>query len=321
MIPGLWKRIPFLPFNHSTLFSGQNLKGQSPTRNNVMSMARFMIPRNILFLFFSVTILIIFYSAISRLIILSFNNELYSHMVLIPLISGYFVYSKRKTIFVNKKYSFAAGTILTIAGIIFYLFGINQQMKLNQNDYLFIAVSSALISWTGGLIFFYGIQAFRNALFPLLFLAFMIPIPTYIVDKIVFFLQVGTAEAASIFFKLIGITIFREGLIFQLSNVSVEVAKECSGIRSSMATVIIGILLEQIFLRSWWRKAVLILSIIPLIIIKNGIRVTVLTLLGNYVDSKFLTNSVLHKSGGIVFFMPIVIILIVILWLLKRSET
>ena len=321
MIPGLWKRIPFLSFNHSTLFSGQNLKGQSPTSNNVMSMARFMIPRNILFLFFSVTILIIFYSAISRLIILSFSNELYSHMVLIPLISGYFVYSKRKTIFVNKKYSFAAGTILTIAGIIFYLLGINQQIKLNQNDYLFVTVSSALISWTGGLIFFYGTQTFRNALFPLLFLAFMIPIPTYIIDKIVFFLQVGTAEAASIFFKLIGITVFREGLIFQLSNVSVEVAKECSGIRSSMATVIIGVLLEQIFLRSWWRKAVLLLSIIPLIIIKNGIRVTVLTLLGNYVDSNFLTHSALHKSGGIVFFMPIIIILMVILWLLKRSET
>jgi len=321
MIPGLWKRIPFLSFNHSTLFSGQNLNGQSPTRNNVMSMARFMIPRNILFLFFSVTILIIFYSAISRLIILSFNNELYSHMVLIPLISGYFVYSKRKTIFANNKYSFAAGTILTIAGIIFYLLGINQQIKLNQNDYLFITVSSALISWTGGLIFFYGTKTFRNALFPLLFLVFMVPIPTYVVDKIVFFLQVGTAEVASIFFKLIGITVFREGLIFQLSNVSIEVAKECSGIRSSMATVIIGVILEQMFLRSWWRKAVLLLSIIPLIIIKNGIRVTVLTLLGNYVDSKFLTHSWLHKGGGIVFFMPIIIMLIGILWLLKRSET
>ena len=242
-------------------------------------------------------------------------------MVLIPLISGYFVYSKRKTIFVNKKYSFAAGTILTIAGIIFYLLGINQQIKLNQNDYLFITVSSALISWTGGLIFFYGTKTFRNALFPLLFLVFMVPIPTYVVDKIVFFLQVGTAEVASIFFKLIGITVFREGLIFQLSNVSIEVAKECSGIRSSMATVIIGVILEQMFLRSWWRKAVLLLSIIPLIIIKNGIRVTVLTLLGNYVDSKFLTHSWLHKGGGIVFFMPIIIMLIGILWLLKRSET
>src|SRR3972149_5319207 len=241
MIPGLWKRIPFLSFNHSTLFSGQNLNGQSPTSNNVMSMARFMIPRNILFLFFSVTILIIFYSAISRLIILSFSNELYSHMVLITLISGYFVYSKRKTIFVNKKYSFAAGTILTIAGIIFYLLGINQQIKLNQNDYLFVTVSSALISWTGGLIFFYGTQTFRNALFPLLFLVFMVPIPTYIIDKIVFFYGFGKVQASHVISVIPGRGNFSDRLVFQLSNVSIEVAKECSGIRSSMATVIIGV--------------------------------------------------------------------------------
>lgn len=264
--------------------------------------------------------MILFYLPIKRLISFSLNDELFSYVLLIPFISGYFIYTKRNVIFANKKYSHITGTITIILGIIFHFMGINQQMGFEQNDYLSLMTFTAVLTWTGGFVLFYGIQAFQNASFPLLFLIFMIPIPTYLLERIVFFLQVGTAEAVSIFFNLIGISVFREGLIFHLSNVSVEVAKQCSGIRSSMATVIIGVLLGQIFLRSWWRKAVLLLSIIPLIIIKNGIRVTVLTLLGNYVDSKFLTNSVLHKSGGIVFFIPIVIILTVILWLLKRSE-
>jgi len=148
----------------------------------------------------------------------------------------------------------------------------------------------------------------------------MIPIPTFILDKIIYFLQVYTADISHAFLKLIGVPVFRDGLIFILPNVSVEVAKQCSGIHSSMATLMIGVLLGQFFLKSWWRKIILIIAIIPLVILKNGMRVVTLTLLGNYIDITFLTNSFLHKSGGIVFFIPIVVLLTLILWILVKSE-
>jgi exosortase/archaeosortase family protein len=58
---------------------------------------------------------------------------------------------------------------------------------------------------------------------------------------------------------------------------------------------------------------------IPLSIIKNGIRITTLTLLAVYVDPSFLTGD-LHKKGGFVFFLLALAILFPILLLLQKSE-
>ncbi|MEK7846944.1 MAG: hypothetical protein AAB257_08285, partial [Nitrospinota bacterium] len=90
---------------------------------------------------------------IKRLISFSLNDELFSYVLLIPFISGYFIYTKRNVIFANKKYSYITGTTTIILGIIFHFMGINQQMGFEQNDYLFITVSSAMIFWTGGFVF------------------------------------------------------------------------------------------------------------------------------------------------------------------------
>ncbi len=230
------------------------------------------------------------------------------------------MYSDHKNIFAKRKYSFVRGSMLFTAGIIFYHSGINQQIRLDQNNILIIEIFSAIIMFTGGFVFFYGTEALRNALFPFLFLVFMIPIPADVFEKIIYCLNVGTAESSYAFLKLIGVPVFRDVLILHLPNVSVEVVKQCSGIRSSMVILILGVMMGQIYLKSWWKKIILIISIIPLVILKNGIRVVTLTLLGNYVDITFLTNSKLHKSGGIVFVIPIVIFLMVILWFLKKAE-
>ena len=121
-------------------------------------------------------------------------------------------------------------------------------------------------------------------------------------DKIIFLLQSASAEVSYVYFKLIGIPIYREGFVFHLPGVSVEVAKECSGIRSSIALFITSILAGHLFLKTGWKKGILAVSIIPIAILKNGVRIVTLSLLGAYVDISFLTDSLLHKKGGILLF-------------------
>jgi exosortase/archaeosortase family protein len=80
-------------------------------------------------------------------------------------------------------------------------------------------------------------------------------------------------------------------------------------------TVIAG----KLFLNNGWRRGILALSIFPIAIMKDGLRIVTLSLLTVYVDKRIL-SSPLHKDGGILFFILGVIILWPILWLLRRSE-
>jgi exosortase len=272
------------------------------------------------FAFYSLLIIAIFYTPITDLVALSLSSELYSHVLLIPFISGYFLYTDRKAIFSNNCYSAAGGIAIAISAITIYLSIKTLDHRLEPNNYLSLAIFSWLFLWLAGFLLFFGAKAFRAALFPLLFLAIIIPIPTFIVDKIIYSLQKNSAEASYYIFKLTGVPIFREGLVFHLPGVSVEVAKECSGIRSSIALLITSILAGHMFLKTSWRRLVLVLLVFPLAILKNSMRIVTLSLLGAYVDISFLTNSLLHKKGGILFFIMALIIFAPIFWLLKRSE-
>ena len=279
-----------------------------------------VIPRNLLFLLFNVVMLAMFYHPLKELMGLVFRSELYSHIILIPIVSGYFIYLKRRIIFSDLEYSFKSGITVIAIGIILYCIAIEQEILLDQNDYLALTIFSAIILLIGGVVLFYGIKSFRAAVFPLLFLFFLTPIPTIAVEKIVLLLQMGSAEATHGFFKLAGVPVLREGFTFNLPGMSIEVAKQCSGIRSSIALFITSIIAGQFFLRTGWKKVVLVLSIFPITIFKNGLRIATLSLLGTYVDSRIL-GSELHKSGGIPFFFVALVFLAPVLWVLRKSET
>jgi len=280
---------------------------------------KLMVPRNLFFLLFSLLLLAMFYHPLKELMGLLFRSELYSHIILIPIVSGYFIYLKRKIIFSEMGYSYRSGITVITIGMILYFIGTEQGIKLNQNDHLALMIFSAVTLFIGGVVLFYGIKSFRFAVFPLLLLFFMTPIPTTAVEKLVLLLQMGSTEATYGFFKVSGVPFLREGFTFHLSGMSIEVAKQCSGIRSSIALFITSIIAGQLFLRTGWKKVVLVLSIFPITIFKNGLRIVTLSLLGAYVDPRIL-GSELHKSGGIPFFFVALALLTPILWGLKKTE-
>jgi exosortase len=277
--------------------------------------------RNLLFLCFNIIVVIIFYTPLKELVTLSLLYKPdYSHVVLIPFVSAYFVYVKRQEVFSNVEYSFNIGSLLILAGFLLSGIGWSKKMMFHQNDYLSLMTFTALIIWIGGFILFYGIPAFKNARFPLLFLVFMIPIPSVMLDNIVKLLIKGTTEVTYLLFQLTGVPFLREEYVFHFSEMSVEIADECSGIRSSIALFITSILAGHLFLKNIGRKTALSLSIFPITVFKNAVRIVTLTLLSVYVDKSFLTNSFLHRRGGIFFFILAVLLLLSVLWLLKKGE-
>jgi exosortase len=295
---------------------GERIKGEAPARDRMARLASF---RNLGFILVAFLIGAIFYTPFEKLFFLSLHNELYSHMILIPFVSGYFIYLQRKTLFSEVTHSFSAGATLMAAGIILYIIGSNDGVGLNPNDYLSLMIFSAVTLWIGGFILFYGVKAFRNGLFPLLFLLLLVPIPGLLVNGVISILQQASTEVAYGFFRLTGVPVYREGFTFHLPGMSIEVAKQCSGIRSSLALFITSIMAGHLFLKTGWKKFVFMLCIFPITVFKNGLRIVTLTLLGTYVDPRILSSQ-LHKKGGIPFFVVALLLLAPVLWFLRKSE-
>ncbi len=212
------------------------------------------------------------------------------------------------------------GISLSLAGALFYFIGWGVGAGLNQNDSTAIVALAVVVFLNGGFILSYGLPAFKAALFPLLFLVFMIPIPSALMDGFIYFLQVGSTEFTNLLFKVTGVPFLREGFVFHLPGMSIEVAKECSGIRSSLALLITAILAGHLFLETGWKKAILAVAIVPITMFKNGIRILILTLMGTYWDPRWLTQSSLHRDGGILFFILALVLMAPILYWLKKSE-
>jgi len=162
--------------------------------------------------------------------------------------------------------------------------------------------------------------AVKSAYFSFLFLFLTVPVPNFLLERIISLLQTGSAEITEVLFNLTGVPVLREGLVFHLARVNIEVARECSGIRSTIALFILALPAVHYGLHSLWKKLFFLTCACFMMILKNGVRIVTLTLLAMYVDPSFLFGT-LHRDGGIFFFLLGLLLLLPVFLLLQRGES
>ena len=190
-------------------------------------------------------------------------------------------------------------------------------ISLNDELALFAFAYVALVA-AGGFLFL-GSAWMRAAAFPVAFLVFLIPMPDAFVDGLERASTIASAEAAAMYFAVAGTPLVRHGTVFELPGIVLQVAQECSGIRSSLVLVITSILASHLFLTSPWRRFVLVAFVIPLGILRNGFRVFVIGMLCVHVGPHMI-DSVIHHRGGSLFFALSLAPLFLLLWWLRRGE-
>jgi exosortase len=251
----------------------------------------------------------------------AYRDETFSYIVFIPLVSLYFLYEDRKGIFDAVAGSPIPGVVLSSLGVLLYLAAWKGAVgsSVPVEHYALYALSAVLF-FEGILGVLAGAGGLWAARFPLLFLFFMIPIPEGILRPIVRFLQAGSAEVSYWVIRSVGVPIFRDGFLFTLPGLTIEVAEQCSGIRSGLSLFLVSILAGHLFLKSGGRKLALAAAVVPIAIAKNGLRIVTLSLIAAYVDRGVLQGP-LHKAGGIPFFGVALVMLAVVLWVLRRGES
>jgi exosortase C (VPDSG-CTERM-specific) len=246
------------------------------------------------------------------------SSELHSYILLIPLVSAYLLYERRRAL--PQQYAsslISAGALVVVAIVTLVL--AERSDSLSTNDYLSaMALSFVCFVWAGVLAFL-GRLWTAAAIFPVAFLIFIVPMPDIMAANLETASQLASTEAANLFFNLSGMPVLRDGTRFQLPDIAIEVGKECSGIRSSWVLLITSMVAANLFLRQPWRRLALVCFVFPLAILRNGFRVFVIGLLCVEIGPNMI-NSLIHRRGGPLFFTLSLVPLFVLLWWLRRTE-
>ena len=262
---------------------------------------------------------LVFIQPLWRLMTYAAGSDLHSHILLVPVIAGYLLLSRRTSLPAPGRGSMAGTGLFAAAGLAALAAGLWWRSELSVNDQLALMALAyvSLLAASGYLLL--GARWMAAAAFPLAFLIFIVPLPDAAVAWLENASALASAEAAAMYFALAGTPLVRQGTIFELPGIVLEVAQECSGIRSSWVLVITSLLASHLFLESPWRRFVLVAFVIPLGILRNGFRVFVIGMLCVHVGPHMI-DSVIHRQGGPFFFALSLVPLFLLLWWLRRGE-
>ncbi len=247
------------------------------------------------------------------------SRNLYSHVLIVPLIYLALVYRKRKEPVPRKEPSPALSLSFLVISLSALLlshipaFGITATDALSLRVFAFVTLVFAAVTLSLGRA---GLARFC---FPLFFLFFMVPMPEFVEKWFEACLQEGTAAVLPSLFFISGTPFIKDGMAFAIPGLTIEVTRECSGIRSSLVLLITGVLMGHVLLRAPWRKAIVAGMFYPIGILRNAFRILTVSLLSIHVDPSII-HGPLHRSGGPLFFGLSLIPFFLVLWWLVRTE-
>lgn len=260
----------------------------------------------------------VFSGSLRELLKYSLDHELHSHIPLIPVVSVYLIYLRRESLRLSWKGSWRLALVMIITSLISFLWLLVKRDAIGDYYHFGIALSYLVLGY--GIAFgFLGWETLRQMAFPLAFLIFIVPLPEFAVEKLENVLVIASAVVTEWFFGVLGTPVMRSGQTIELPVIVLEVARECSGIRSTWVLFITSTLASYLFLESSWRRLFLILLVLPLGILRNALRITVIGQLCVWFGPEMI-ESWIHRSGGPVFFGVSLISLLVILTFLRWSE-
>jgi exosortase len=183
---------------------------------------------------------------------------------------------------------------------------------------VFIARTAFLVSLVGAVLFLGGPRALRILAFPLLLLLFLFPIPAMLYARLTLPLQIFASASAETALNWIGIPVLRDGNILQLPHERLSVVEACSGIRSLLSLGFLSLVYSYFFDRRVATRWVLLGATLPVAILANAARVTLMGILSEYRSD--LAHGAFHLFEGWMLFVTALGLLIVIHQLMRRCD-
>jgi exosortase A len=232
------------------------------------------------------------------------HDDNYSHGFLIIPIAAYLVWERRDELLAARPSPSALGLVVVAVSLMMLVAG-----QLGAE--LFLTRLSLIGVLAGAVLFLYGWEHLRVVWFPLAFLLLMIPIPAIIFNQIAFPLQLLASRFGETVLRLFNIPVLREGNVMTLANTQLEVAEACSGIRSLISLLTLGIVYGYFTDKRFLVRLVIALSTIPVAIVANGLRVAG-TGIAAYHYGEDAAQGFFHEfSGWVVFVVSLAMVFVI----------
>jgi len=243
------------------------------------------------------------------------EEDLFSYVLLIPVVSGYLISIHRKNLDLGYSRATAATVVLAAVSLLFLVFSFLQTGPPGEAQVtaMSLRVLAFVSAWIAVAVWVLGGRVMSALAFPAAFLIFMAPLPPALLECIETGLQHASAEVTAWLFPLLEIPNFRTGLTFQLPNVTIEVAPECSGIRSTLVLFITSLVAGYLLLERPWQRAALALLVIPLGILRNAVRIVTLGWLCTHHGPEMIHSAIHHRGGPYFFALSLVPLLAMLL--------
>ncbi|WP_321391035.1 exosortase A [uncultured Desulfuromusa sp.] len=238
------------------------------------------------------------------------NDPNYSHGLLVPLISAYFIWQKKDELSSLPVKPANSGLVLILFAVAVLIAGVAAQEYFTKR-------TSVVFLLAGMVVFLLGWQWLKSLLLPIGFLLFMIPLPYIIYDAIAFPLKLFVAKFSVISLKLMGVIVWREGNIIMFPETVLEVADACSGLRSLMSLLALGVALAVFSQKRKSAMVLLVLLTVPIAILTNMIRVIGTGFLAQYYGAA-AAEGFFHEFAGMGVFLLAMVMLFVCSGVLRK---
>jgi EpsI family protein len=239
------------------------------------------------------------------------ENSTFSYGFLIPFIAAYLVWDRWGEI---KSTPIRA----TVRGILPLALAVMLGLIGNTVGDTFTARVSMILALGSMIYLLLGRRLFKQVLFPVCYLALMIPLPFVLTKEIAYHLRFFDASLAEGALKLLGIPVYREAYFLHLPNITLEVADICAGLASIFALFALGTFYVYNLPLAMRMKALLLLSTFPIAIFANLIRIIVVSALA-YVIGPVTLEMLFHRFSGTVTFLLALMLLVLLGELLRKK--
>lgn len=285
----------------------------------------------------SFAIVFAYFTVLVKLFYDWWNDENYSHGLLIPFIIGYILWTQRDKL---ARVPVRASVLLGGAAVVCGLFGLWAGVAGAE---LYTQRLSLILLLGGTVVYFWGLTLLRLLFVPFLLLFLAMPIPAILFSKIAFPLQLFASRCAVWSMSLLGIPVLRQGNIIELKPLNsfdtkkLEVVEACSGIRSLMTLLTLAVVFAYFthssadngpgsgkrfgFLRNYWiwRSVIIVASAVPIAILTNAFRVSGTGVLAHYYGTE-VADGFFHSFSGWAIYIVAFILLFGIGMILDRFK-
>jgi exosortase len=231
------------------------------------------------------------------------TDDNYSHGYLVVPLALFFVWQRRASLVALPLRPSAVGLVVIAASL-----GVLAAGVLGSE--LFLTRISMLGVLAGTVLFVCGRDHLRVLAFPLAFLVLMIPLPAILFNQIAFPLQLIASQAGEAALHTAGVPVLREGNVLHLATTSLEVVEACSGIRSLVSLLTMGVLLAHFSPLGPAGRVLLVASAVPIAVLTNAARVAGTGWAAHHWGPG-VSDGFLHTfSGGAVFFAALGLLLV-----------